>query len=136
MDTFDGKLIALIDGECNLCNGLVQFIIKRDHADQFRFAAQQTELGRRLLQEGGLEADHLTTFVLIDRGRYYTKSGAALRVFQHLGGGWRLFGIFRLLPRVVRDSLYNYVARRRYRWFGKRDRCMLMSPQIRHRFLD
>ncbi|MFD0671766.1 thiol-disulfide oxidoreductase DCC family protein [Cohnella sp. GCM10027633] len=129
-------VIVLIDGDCGMCNKLSQWIIARDAAGTFRFASLQSPVGKRLLREGGLSEEGLSTFVLIEEGRYYTKSTAALRVARKLGGKWRLLYGLRAVPRRLRDAAYDYVARRRYRWFGQADSCPLPTAQLRARFLD
>lgn len=128
--------VVLFDGVCNLCNASVQFILKRDVAGAFRFAALQSEAGRRLLEGHGLPADALSTVVVVADGRAYTHSGAALRIARGLGGAWPALGALGVVPRFARDAAYRLVARNRYRWFGRRDECMLPTPELRARFLD
>lgn len=128
--------VALIDGCCNLCHGIVRFVVARDHAGQFRFAPLQSNVGKRLLVENGLPTTDLDTFVLIDSGRCYTKSAAALRVFWRLGGGWRLLYGLIAVPRFVRDAVYDWIAGGRYRWFGKNEACLVPTDEIRSRFLE
>ncbi|HEV8346283.1 MAG TPA: thiol-disulfide oxidoreductase DCC family protein [Vicinamibacterales bacterium] len=128
--------IVLFDGVCNLCNGAVAFIIARDHRAQFGFASLQSDAGRRLLRElnGG---DALPdTFVLVEEGRMFTQSTAALRIAQRLGFPWSLAALLTVLPRAIRDRAYRVVARNRYRWFGKRETCMMPTPDLRRRFLE
>ena len=132
----DGSVIALIDGDCGMCSKLSQWIIARDTTGAFRFASLQSPVGKRLLREGGLPEEGLSTFVLIDDGRYYTKSSAALRAARKLGGKWRLAYGFRVVPRRLRDAAYDYVANRRYRWFGQADSCPMPTAQLRARFID
>ena len=131
-----GKVIALIDGQCVMCNAISQWLMARDSADVFRFASLQSSVGRKLLREGGMLDTGMDTFVLIDRGRYYTKSTAALRALRHLCGKWRFVYGFILMPRFIRDGAYRYIARRRYRWFGKTESCPIPTPQLRGKFLD
>jgi predicted DCC family thiol-disulfide oxidoreductase YuxK len=128
--------IVLFDGVCNLCNGAVAFIIARDRRAQFGFASLQSDAGRRLLRElnGG---DALPdTFVLVEEGRMFTQSTAALRIAQRLGFPWSLAALLTVLPRAIRDRAYRVVARNRYRWFGKRETCMMPTPDLRRRFLE
>ncbi|MFV8828917.1 thiol-disulfide oxidoreductase DCC family protein [Alkalihalobacterium sp. APHAB7] len=127
--------IVLFDGACNFCHYSVQFIIKRDRRGYFKFASLQSDIGKKLLEEYALPHD-MSTFVLIDNDRSYIKSSAALRVCQHLDGFWKAFIIFRIIPTLMRDIVYNFVAQNRYRWFGLRDSCMLPTPEQRKRFLD
>ncbi|HEX2190955.1 MAG TPA: thiol-disulfide oxidoreductase DCC family protein [Longimicrobiaceae bacterium] len=128
--------VVLFDGVCNLCNASVQFILRRDPAGRFRFASLQSDAGRELLLRHGLDPDDLFSVVLVEGGRAYTRSDAALRVARGLGGGWRLLAALHVVPRPVRDGVYGLVAARRYRWFGKRDACMLPTPDLRERFLE
>jgi predicted DCC family thiol-disulfide oxidoreductase YuxK len=126
----------LFDGVCNLCNRSVQFILKRDRRGIFRFASLQSPLGQSLLKRSGLPADQLDSFVLVENNKVYTRSTGALRVLRQLGGAWSLLSIFRIVPRQWRDAVYNWIARRRYRWFGKTDSCWLPSPKWADRFLS
>jgi len=128
--------IILFDGVCNLCNTSVQFILKRDRRSRFRFASLQGPAGQALLQRSGLPADHLDSFVLVENNNVYTRSSAALRVISRLGGGYTLFYVFWIIPRPIRDGVYDWVARHRYRWFGKEDSCWLPRPEWKERFLD
>lgn len=126
--------IVLFDGVCNLCNGAVQFIIKRDSRAYFKFASLQSETGQQLLAAHRLKPT-LDSFVVIDHGTAYAKSDAALRVCRHLRGVWPAFAWFRIVPRPFRDLVYSFVAANRYRWFGKTEQCMLPTPDTRQRFL-
>lgn len=128
--------IVLFDGVCNLCNATVQFIIRHDPQRQFRFAALQSETGRKLSAQCNLPRDHFDTFVLAENGRCYTRSTGALRVIRHFPGLWPLLYALIVIPRPLRDFCYNLVARRRYAWFGKREECMLPTPELRERFLQ
>ncbi|MEL6865730.1 MAG: thiol-disulfide oxidoreductase DCC family protein [Bacteroidota bacterium] len=128
--------ILLYDGVCNLCNHSVQFVIKRDSKQQFRFAALQSDVGRKLLETHQFSADHLDSIVLIEDGKAYSHSTAALRVSRQLNSLWPLLYFFILIPAPLRNWVYNWIANNRYRWFGKQDTCMLPSPETRTRFLD
>lgn len=132
----DDRAVVLFDGVCNLCNGSVQFILKRDPHGRFRFASLQSDAGRGLLHAHGLPADALESVVLVEDGRAWTRSDAALRIARGLSGGWRAAGVLRVVPRPLRDAVYGLVARNRYRWFGKRESCMIPTPEWRARFLD
>ena len=127
--------IILFDGVCNLCNSSVQFIIKRDSTGYFKFASLQSKTGQTLLKKHGLTND-LNSFVLIENDQVYLKSSAALRVCSKLGRAWRILSLFRFLPLFIRDFLYDIIAKNRYKWFGKKERCMLPLPEWKHRFLD
>jgi predicted DCC family thiol-disulfide oxidoreductase YuxK len=127
--------ILLFDGVCNLCNGLIRFIIKRDKKGKFKFASLQSETGRSLLERFGLPQNEFQSLVLIQNDKYYLKSTAALRVLRELGGFWSFFYIFIWLPRFFRDFIYDIIAKSRYRIFGKRDACMIPTPELQSRFL-
>lgn len=128
--------IILFDGICNLCNGSVQFVIKHDKEGYFKFAALQTEVGQNLLKEYSLTSTALNSFVLIENGKAYTESTAALKVAKNLNGAIKLLSGFMIVPAFIRDAVYKTIARNRYRWFGKKDSCMIPSPGLNHRFLN
>lgn len=128
--------IVLIDGVCLLCQGATKFIIQRDPAQKFHFASLQSDTGRMWLTKGGLSADAMNTIVLIENGNYYTKSTAALRISRHLKFPWSLLYVLIIVPKFIRDTVYQYIARHRYRWFGKSDQCMIPSPKDKERFLE
>ncbi len=130
--------IILFDGVCNLCNSSVQFVIKRDKKEQFRFAALQGEFGRQVLDQykNKLPARTMDSFILLEKDDLYTQSTAALRVARRLPGGWRLLYAFMIVPRFIRDGVYKLIARNRYKWFGKKESCMIPSPSLKARFLD
>ncbi len=128
--------IILFDGVCNLCSGSVKFVIERDPEGIFRFAPLQSEAGREISRKRGLPEDGFSTFVLVEGGGVYTRSTAALRVLRRLGGLWRLLYGLIIIPPVLRDALYDYIARNRYEWFGKKDECMVAGPDVRKRFLE
>ncbi|WP_049922425.1 thiol-disulfide oxidoreductase DCC family protein [Halopiger djelfimassiliensis] len=132
----DDDPIVLFDGVCNLCNGLVQFIVPRDPDGRFRFASLQSEVGTALLAEHGLPTDELESVVLIEGEDCYVKSAAVLRIATLLGGWYRLLAPFRYVPRRLRDWAYDAVAARRYRWFGRKDRCMMPTGDVQKRFLE
>ncbi|WP_372975327.1 thiol-disulfide oxidoreductase DCC family protein [Muriicola sp.] len=132
----EGKKIILFDGVCNLCNRSVQFVIRRDKKDLFRFAALQSEAGERLVRERGIDTSKVDSIILIEPGvAYYVKSEAALRIARSLSGIWPILGIFLWLPDKLRDVFYDLIARNRYRIFGKQDACMVPSPELRKKFL-
>ncbi|MEI9809057.1 MAG: thiol-disulfide oxidoreductase DCC family protein [Bacteroidota bacterium] len=128
--------VILFDGVCNLCNRGVQFIIRRDKKKQFRFASLQGKTGQELLQRFNLPVNDLNTFVLVEKEGIYTRSTAALRIAKRMGGGWTLLYGFIIFPRFIRDAVYNVIAKNRYKWFGKREECMIPSPDLKERFLD
>lgn len=127
--------ILLFDGVCNLCNGFVKFVIKRDRKAKFQFAALQSESAKEILKKFSLLTDDFESFVYISDGRCYLKSSAALHVAKDLGGFWRLFYIFIIIPKFMRDFLYSLIAKTRYKIFGKRDACMVPAPDMKQRFL-
>ena len=128
--------ILLFDGVCHLCEAAVQFVLKRDPSGHFHFAALQSETGRRLLKLRGLGAVNLTTMVLIEDDKHYTRSDAALRVARRLSGLWPLLSVFCIVPRRLRNVAYDWIARNRYRWFGKREACLMPTAELRRRFLE
>lgn len=132
----DLPIILLIDGNCLLCNGITKFVAKRDKNLIFRFASLQSQAGQALLRAGNLPTDDIDTFVMIQDGRYYTKSDAALRVLRRLDGWWRIFYIFIAVPLNWRNRFYDFIARNRFRWFGTADACSLPTSQLINRFLE
>lgn len=134
IDAGDGAIVVF-DGVCALCSGWVDFLLRRDRSGRFRFAAMQGEAGRALLAAHGLDPDDPLSFLLLDARGARTDSDAIVAVLQRLGGAWRLAGALRLLPRGPRDAGYRWLARNRYRWFGRKDACYLPSAAERHRFL-
>ena len=127
--------IILFDGVCNFCNSSVNFIIERDQKGYFQFAPLQSEIGEKLLKENGIDKIETDSVVLIEDGQAYTHSTAALRVARRLEGAWRWLYYLIFVPRFLRDAAYKLFAKYRYRLFGKKDECMLPSPEIRARFL-
>ena len=129
------KNIILFDGVCNLCNGLVRFIIKRDRTGKFKFASLQSEIGQQWFMRFGLAKNEFESFVLIRGDKYYLKSAAALKMLKELGGIWKAFYVIIFIPRPFRDFLYGLIAKSRYKIFGKRDVCMVPTPELEKRFL-
>lgn len=128
--------VVLFDGVCNLCAASVQFILRHEAAPALRFAPVQSPAGARLMREFGFDALDANTFVLIEDGAAHVKSEAAIRVARHLRVPWRFAALMRWLPRGVRDAGYDWIARNRYRWFGRRDTCLMPSAAIAARFLN
>lgn len=129
--------VVFFDGVCGLCDRTVHFLLKRDRRDRFRFAPLQSEVAARLLPPLGGRPQDLDTFYVLTRdGRLLERSRAVLYAAAALGGGWSLLGILKVVPRPLLDALYNFIARVRYRVFGKYDTCALPSPAERARFLD
>lgn len=127
--------VILFDGVCNLCNSSVQFILKRDKSGRFLFGSLQSQSGQDLLVKHGLPVDDYASFIYIKGDRIYTKSSGALHVLKDLGGFWRLFYVFILIPRPIRDYIYSLIANNRYGLFGKRNACMMPNDEIKSRFL-
>ncbi|MEK4186517.1 thiol-disulfide oxidoreductase DCC family protein [Paenibacillus sp. FSL L8-0494] len=129
------KSIVLIDGVCHLCQGVVRFIIPRDPEAKFLFAPLQNEIAANLMKESGLQPGQLNTVILLENGVYYTESAAVLRIARKLRFPWPAAYAFILVPRPLRNALYRYIAKNRYRWFGRDEQCMLPTPEIKRRFL-
>lgn len=126
--------IVLFDGECNLCNSSVNFILKHDHKNKFQFASLQSPKAFELL--GSKEHSTLTTVLLVEKGKVFTKSTAVLRICRHLNGLLPLFFVFILIPPILRNAIYDYIATNRYKWFGKRDRCMIPTKEQKAKFIN
>ena len=127
--------VLLFDGVCNLCNASVQWVITHDTGGVFRFAALQSAAGQALLQRFGLDQKQFDSVVLVQGERIFMHSDAPLEVARQIGGFWKLFYGFKIIPRFLRDGVYNWIARHRYRWFGRREACMLPRPEWKARFL-
>ena len=126
----------LFDGVCNLCNGFVRFVIARDPAARFRFAALQSPAASALLREAGDAQPLPDSVVLVEDGRVYVRSAAALRIARGLRFPWPLAYAAIVVPRFIRDRIYDAVAANRYRWFGRRDVCMVPTPDLARRVLS
>lgn len=127
--------VLLFDGVCNLCKGSVQFVIKRDARRLFRFASLQSDVGARLVQQFGIEQGALTSVILIVDEKAYRKSSAALRTAKLLQAPWPAMAVFFVVPKLIRDAVYDFIGARRYRWFGKMDECWLPDAELQRRFL-
>jgi predicted DCC family thiol-disulfide oxidoreductase YuxK len=136
IDTDPDRPVVLFDGVCNLCNGVVAFLLPRDDRERLLFASLQSDAGQALLVEHGLPTAELDSIVLVDGDRVYTKSAAVIRIAELLGWPYRFARLGRLLPSRLRDRLYDVVAANRYDWFGRRDRCMVPEENVRDRFLS
>lgn len=130
------KKIILFDGVCNLCNSAVQFVIQHDKKDVFRFVALQSELGKEILNHIGINPKNIDSIILYEPGiAYYYKSSAALQIAQNLGGFWHLGTIFRIIPTGISNQLYDFIAKNRYKWYGKNESCMIPTPELKSKFL-
>lgn len=128
--------VILFDGVCNFCDASINFVMKRDKARLFRFAPLQSSAGATLGKTYGFDPGKLESFILIENGHAYRKSTAALRVLRRLPFPWQLLYVFIIIPPFIRDRVYGWIAANRYRWFGKKDACMIPTPDMRSRFLD
>lgn len=127
--------IILFDGVCNLCNSSVNFVIQRDKNDLFRFGALQEEPGKSIIKKYAIDPSKTDSIILISNNKAYTKSTAALKIARHLGGGYPLLYVFMIIPRFIRNWVYDYVAKNRYKWYGKKDSCMIPTPELKSKFL-
>ena len=127
--------IILFDGVCNFCNNAVNFVIKRNIKANILFTPMQSIAGQKLLQQYNLPVDDMQSFVFIDEGEVYKRSTAALKVCKHLRGLWPLCYGFIIVPKFIRDAVYNWIAQNRYKWFGIRQSCMIPTPEVKARFL-
>ena len=128
--------IILFDGVCNLCNKSVQTVLRKDKTGIFKFASLQSDVGQKLLKEYNLPTENFGSFVLIQNGKIYLKSTAALIVAKQLSGPIKLLYGFMIVPAFIRNFFYNIIAKNRYKWFGKMDECMIPTPEIKSRFLN
>ena len=135
-NSMEKRPIILFDGVCNFCNGAVNFIIRQDKNRIFRFAPLQSTAGQSLLQQHGLSQTDLNSFVLLENGKAFKKTTAALKVANRLPLYWRWTNLFWIIPAPFRDIFYNAIARNRYKWFGKKEACMVPSLELRSRFLE
>ncbi len=123
------KSIVLFDGYCNLCSGAVQFILKRDRKKKFYFGSLQSEFGQKLLLDHHFPSKDFNSLVLIENGKIYTKSTGALKIAKSLNGFWPIFYAALIIPKFLRDQVYNWIAKNRYKWFGRKDQCLLLTDQ-------
>jgi predicted DCC family thiol-disulfide oxidoreductase YuxK len=128
--------VILFDGVCNLCSSSVQFVIRHDPGHYFRFASLQSGFGQSVLQQHHLPVQELGSFVLLEDGKLYTRSAAVLRVCKKLNGAWPLLYAFMIVPPFIRNAVYNFVAKRRYKWFGKKEECWIPGPELQQLFLS
>ncbi|MEW9667979.1 thiol-disulfide oxidoreductase DCC family protein [Ammoniphilus sp. 3BR4] len=134
MEEKQGKII-LFDGVCNFCNFWINRLITLDKREVFRFASLQSDAGKALREKYHITSE-LDSVILLDDGRYYTESMAILRICKNLGGGWRILYVLKIVPDPIRNGMYRWVAKNRYRLWGKQDYCMMPTPERRRRFLE
>ncbi len=127
--------IILFDGVCNLCNVAVNFVIKRDPGNVFKFAPLQEKQGALLLKTHAIGIQKLDSIVLIENGNVYTKSSAALRIARKMSNLWPLFFVLLIIPNFIRDGVYDFIAKNRYKWFGKKEQCMIPTLGLKEKFL-
>ena len=127
--------VIVFDGVCNFCNATVDFVMRHDPQGKFKFGTLQSEPAQKILSRWGLHTEDFETFLLLEEGRVFTKSTAALKIAKHLTSPWFLLVMFRIVPRTIRDGIYDFICRRRYRWMGKRDTCRVPSSAERERFV-
>ena len=130
------RKIILFDGICNLCNQSVQFVIEHDDKNQFQFASLQSDFGQNFLKENNLDASKFDSVVFIEDDKFYTKSSAALKISKYLDGITSWLTIFMIVPKPLRDMVYSFIAKNRYRWFGKQESCRLPTPELKAKFLE
>jgi predicted DCC family thiol-disulfide oxidoreductase YuxK len=128
--------IILFDGVCNFCNGSINFLIRQDKKDVFRFAPLQSQTGQKLLAQYQIQKKGFESFVLLQDGKAYQKSTAALKVLKQLPWYWKALKVFWIVPAFLRNAIYDFIARNRYKWFGKKETCMIPTRAVRNRFLD
>jgi predicted DCC family thiol-disulfide oxidoreductase YuxK len=128
--------IVIFDGECNLCARSVQFILRHEARPRFKFSPLQSAAGARILAAHGFLTTDVNSFVLVSDGKVYTRSAAALRIAREFKGPWQLLRILWLVPRPLRDLLYDFVARNRYSWFGRSESCLVPTPELSARFIS
>jgi len=135
MNIYKNKSIILFDGVCNLCNSSVNFIIKHDKKKYFLFASLQSDAAKEILLHHSLNKIIFDSIILIEDTIIYEKSTAVLRIAKKLNNGFQLLYIFILIPKILRDKIYDYIAKNRYKWYGKKNTCMLPSKDLKSRFL-
>lgn len=128
------KPIIFFDGVCNLCNGAINFIIDRDKNGSFKFAPLQSSIAEKYISQSVIK--NTDSIIYWDSGKLYSKSSAALKIARNLDGFWKVFYAFIIIPKFIRDYIYDIIAKNRYKWFGKRDSCRMPSQEIKNRFLE
>jgi len=135
MTQIDHSVVVLFDGVCNLCNGAVQFIIKRDPEGRLKFSSLQSTYAQNRLATLQFTQPELSSILVVRDNKVLMKGDAILEIARHLAWPWRSLKVFKIIPRPIRDYIYTFIAAHRYRWFGKQDQCMIPSPELKARFL-
>ena len=137
MELPQNKKIVLFDGVCNLCDGMVQLLIKKDKNDVFRFVMLQSDLGKKITDYIGVDTVKTDSIILYEPGHaYHVKADAAIQIAKNIGGIYSLLDIFSIFPSWLKNSVYDFVAKNRYKWFGKKEACMIPTPEIKAKFLE
>ncbi len=136
MINLENKFIILFDGVCNLCNNSIQLIIKRDKKQRFLFASLQSDAAQDILLQFQLRNSDFDSIIFIENGEIHQKSTAILKISTYLGGLWKLNYGFMIIPEFIRDAIYSFIAKNRYKWFGKKDVCMIPTEELKIRFLE
>ena len=136
MINIENKSIIFFDGVCNLCNNSVNFIIKRDKHKRFLYASLQSDAARDILLQFKIKISDLDSIILVENGKLYQKSTAILKIAKQLNGFWKVNYIFIIIPKFMRDNIYDIIAKNRYKWFGRREKCMLPTGDMKLRFLE
>lgn len=133
---YQNKNIVLFDGVCNLCNGAVNFLIDQDKHNRLLFASLQSEAGQVILKDFSFQQTNFDTFIFVKNGKPHIQSAAALEVLRLLGGFWQLLYVFMLVPPLLRNGVYRFIAKNRYRWFGQKQACRVPTPELKSKFLE
>ncbi|MCK6648528.1 MAG: thiol-disulfide oxidoreductase DCC family protein [Bacteroidia bacterium] len=134
--THDHRAIVLFDGVCNFCNSSVNFIIRHDKKGYFKFAPLQSEMGKALCEKLAIDVQKIDSIILIEDDQFNVKSSAILRITKKLNGAYPLFSGLIIIPKFVRDAVYDLIARNRYKWFGKKESCMIPTSDVKERFIS
>lgn len=129
------ELVVLFDGVCNLCNGAVQFIIKHDKKNIFKFSSLQSDFSQDVLTKNNLSITDFNSFLLLEDQKIYKRSTGALTIVKHLNGLWPLLYGFIIIPPFIRNAIYDWIAKNRYRWFGKKDACLIPTSELKEKFI-
>jgi predicted DCC family thiol-disulfide oxidoreductase YuxK len=130
------KSIVLFDGVCNFCDSSINRIIRHDKKDKFLFAPLQSEIGKKLAEQYSINTEKIDSIILIENNNAYTKSSAILRISRHLNRLYPLMFGFMIIPAFIRNAVYDLIARNRYKWFGKKDTCMIPTAEVRSKFIS